>query len=232
MAALCDRGGAFAPTAHGRVWPAGPDWSGATCVILASGPSLTRDDAQLVRAWRAADVAGTRRVIAINTTYQLAPWADVLYACDARWWDRYFVEAELTCLPTVQFWTQDAKAAKFAHRVRHVQSVRSEGLNRQPGVINQGSNSGFQALNLAWQFGAQRLILLGFDMQATGGRSHWHGDHPDTLNSNNPYRMWLDQFGPLARDLAKAGAEVINCTPTTALTCFERAPLAHALGGE
>ena len=53
-------------------------WEGETVVCLASGPSLTPADVEYVR--------GKARVIVINTTVLLAPWADVLYACDARWW--------------------------------------------------------------------------------------------------------------------------------------------------
>jgi len=54
-------------------------WPGATVACLASGPSLTRADVALVRA------QGLPTIV-VNTTYQMAPWADVLYACDAKWW--------------------------------------------------------------------------------------------------------------------------------------------------
>ena len=51
----------------------------ATLVILASGPSLAL-----------VDIAHCRRrgvpVLALKNAIAIAPWADVLYACDRRWW--------------------------------------------------------------------------------------------------------------------------------------------------
>ena len=53
-------------------------WSGETVVVIATGPSLTAEDVDYCR--------GKARVIAINDAYTLAPWADALYATDAKWW--------------------------------------------------------------------------------------------------------------------------------------------------
>src|SRR4051812_2852413 len=50
----------------------------STIVCIAGGPSLTPADVDACQA--------RARVIAINDAYRLAPWADVLYACDAKWW--------------------------------------------------------------------------------------------------------------------------------------------------
>ena len=49
--------------------------------IIASGPSLTKEDVDAVRGLN---------VIVINTSYWLAPWADILYACDGHWWDWHY----------------------------------------------------------------------------------------------------------------------------------------------
>ena len=70
-------------------WTVPPLWQGETCAVLASGPSMSREVAELVR--------GRVRVIAVNNQGidtevngklepALAPWADVLYAADAKWW--------------------------------------------------------------------------------------------------------------------------------------------------
>jgi hypothetical protein len=90
-------------------------------------------------------------------------------------------------------------------------------------MIHTGGNSGYQALNLAYLWGARKINLLGFDMQRTGGRTHFHGDHQGL---NNPYdgmlQQWVKNFEMMARDLKAAGVEVLNATRETALTCFER----------
>jgi hypothetical protein len=96
------------------------------------------------------------------------------------------------------------------------------------GVIRQGGNSGFQAVQLAILFGAARVILLGYDMQATGGKLHWHGNH---AGIGNPVvdRMprWIDAFRAMA--MAVRGVEIINATRETALRCFPCVPLEECL---
>jgi len=55
-------------------------WFTAHVVCIASGPSLTRADVERVREWRQEAGAPTkRRVIVVNTSYKIAPWADALY---------------------------------------------------------------------------------------------------------------------------------------------------------
>jgi len=33
-------------------------------------------------------------------------------------------------------------------------------------------------VNLAVQLGAARILLLGYDMRAVDGKTHWFGEHP------------------------------------------------------
>lgn len=73
--------------------------------------------------------------------------------------------------------------------------------------------------------GAERIILIGFDMQQTAGRSHWHGNHPSGLGNAEGVAGWRKNFPALAADLAARGVETINCTIETALDCFPRADL-------
>lgn len=207
-------------------WIDGIRWSGATVVCIASGPSLTVEQCHMVQRWRFDDRAyAMRRVIAINTTFRRALWADVLYACDLQWWNQYMTE--VTASFRGELWTQDRKAKALG--VKHVKSERSAGLNKTPGVINQGSNSGYQVINLAWQAGAARIVLLGYDMQSTGGALHWHAPHPAAWHQPLPYALWLEQFDALARDLIAADVPVLNCTESTALKAFQRARLETVL---
>ena len=48
--------------------------------------------------------------------------------------------------------------------INQLKSVAQPGLSRTQGVIHQGKNSGYQALNLAYLLGAKRILLLGYDM--------------------------------------------------------------------
>jgi hypothetical protein len=102
-----------------------------------------------------------------------------------------------------------------------------KGLGRDK--IHGGGNGGYQTINLAYLFGALRIILLGFDMKFSGNKSHWHGDHPGVLNRDVPVKTFLQNFPALADDLKDEGVEVINATRETALECFPRMGLEEAL---
>lgn len=92
-------------------------------------------------------------------------------------------------------------------------------------MIALGRNSGYQAINLAFHFGASTIALVGYDMQHTGGVTHWHGDHPAGMRNASTVKNWLSGFDALAADLRDEGLDVVNCTIETALTCFPRADL-------
>lgn len=47
---------------------------------------------------------------------------------------------------------------------------------------NDAFNSGQRAIQLAAHFGAERIILLGYDCSLENG-THWHGNHPDGLKN-------------------------------------------------
>lgn len=162
----------------------------------------------------------------------MAPHADHLYACDARWWEHHGVEVVEKFAG--RRWTHDkmvpdpeqhAVAKRFGIEMQR--GVDAPGLGRT--MIHFGSNGGYQAINLAYLLGAGRIILLGYDMQRTGGKAHWFGDHPGVLNSGSAYTDWIGNFRRLAKDLATEGVEVINCSRETALDCFPRMTIAEAL---
>lgn len=211
--------------APAKAWIDGLYWPDAAVVIMASGPSLTAEQCERVLGWRTN--GGIHRAIAINTTFMMAPWADVLYACDAPWW-KLNIQSVRSAFPG-QLWTQDADAARKYHDLHLIPSVKAPGISTAPGVIHQGENSGFQAINLAVQAGARRIILLGYDMRDDGARTHWHGEHPPGLERRNPYDKWIAHLERAAVDLRKLGVEVLNATPGSALTCFPMVSLPDAL---
>lgn len=189
-------------------------WPGETVVCIASGPSLTPEDVNFVR--------GKARVIVVNTTYKLAPWADVLYACDDRWW-RW--ERGAPTFTGLKF-ALTKRSAEWPG-VRVLQKTGIEGLEVNPVALRTGANGGYQAMNLAVHLGAARIVLLGYDMQ-TGdrGREHWHEDHPN--RSTSPYATFVRYFGSIVEPLRALNIEVVNCTRETALRCFPRRSLVEA----
>jgi hypothetical protein len=202
------------------VWP---DWTGRTAVIVGTGPSA-KDES--------LDIAfGRARVIVIKSSWRLAPWADVLYGLDMGWWianhgARKFEGLKVSPSPT----------ACRAHGLKQVTlKARAEFLMEEVGTIGcglktGGGHSGFQAINLAIQFGARRIVLVGFDMTLSNG-AHWNSDYrgvgkPDKGRVES-WRLALEDCSP---QLVSLGVDVINASERSALRSFRKMSLAEALG--
>lgn len=104
-------------------------------------------------------------------------------------------------------------------------------LTGEIGRIGSGGNSGFQALNLAVQFGARRVLLVGYDMTDRSG-VHWYGRN-SWRGANNPHQQnfdrWLKAFDAAAPVLASLGVEVINASPVSAMKSFPRRSIEDTL---
>jgi hypothetical protein len=172
-------------------------------------------------------VRGRAKVIVVNTSFRLAPWADVLYACDASWWTEYFREAA-SVIGAAEMWTC-ANRARDQFHINYVRGVHMKGLSKKEGSISTGYNSGYQAIGLAHMWGAARVLLLGYDMMRTAGRTHWHADHPRKLGNGGRFNEWCKEMNALAGDAKQIGLEIINCSRKTALTCFPRSTIQEAL---
>jgi len=209
-------------------------WAEQTCVILAGGPSLRSQDLSLLsnhHPWP--------KIIAINDSWKLRPYANVLYFCDAAWWRRQIAENAFSTdgvrfhdLIYKGYWVHGGEGFTDHPQVRQLPFTGQVGLETNPGGLRSGSNSGYQAINLAYLFGAKRIILLGYDMQCIGGRTHWHdrsGEPPASYFGNVLQHEFLPLFSHLVAPLKEAGVEVINSTPGSALTCWPQMDLEEAL---
>jgi hypothetical protein len=164
------------------------------------------------------------RVLAVNNTWALLPWAHAMYAGDRQWWNAYAEQVSFCG----ERWTRDPLSAQ-RHRLRLATWRDGTGLCKTPWHLHSGGNSGHQAINLAYHFGARRIVLLGFDMHRSDG-GHWHGEHHGMLSAPNPHiAAWREMMLPLAQDLRDAGVDVVNATPGTALEAFPKRPLFEAL---
>lgn len=198
-------------------------WPGATMACLATGPSLTAEDCAMVR--------GKARVIAINDAYRLAPWADILFSADRRWWPHHQGVPSFHGMK-VGIGSAPGLANPFPQypEITVLANVGYAGLSDDPGGVTNGSNSGFSALGLAVLLGASRILLLGYDMSYDQGRAHFFGDHPSGLRQTESlYPSFRRAFESLVDPLKARGVEVLNCTRRTALTAFPRMALEEAL---
>jgi hypothetical protein len=199
-------------------------WPGSTIACLATGPSLTQSDCDRVRA------AGCR-VIAINDAHRLAPWADVLYSSDRRWWSHYRGVPEF---PGLKFGVGGGlRKNNGFHRYPEIRVLRNSGysgLELSSDGLRTGRNSGHAAINLAVHLGAARIILLGYNLSYRNGQAHFFGNHPPGLpQSSSLYPGFRRTFSTLVEPLTQLGIEVFNCTEETSLTCFSRVRLSDVL---
>lgn len=192
-----------------------PDWTGGICAVIASGAAANESDA--------AALKGRGRILVINNSFRLAPWADALYAADGRWWELYPDARRFEGIKI----TSDSVAAK-RRKLHCVEVEQTHAILVEPsGRIGHGGHGGFQGLNLAIQFGARRIALLGFDLCG----QHWHEKHPEPLRNpdDSSLEKWRKCLDGQAPRLAVMGIEVINCSPTSALTAFRRMNIRDAL---
>lgn len=196
-----------------------------TIVIAATGPSFDVEQAALISRRR---LRGDIRVIAINNNYQRQTDADLLYACDLKWWHLHIEQVRATFAG--EKWTQDPRAAADYGLNFVASKLTLPGLTRNRALLHGGGNSGYQAINLAYLFGAKRIVLVGFDCQlGPGAEQHWFGSYPKPLSRATPFSLWIERFGPLANDLKAEGVDVVNSSKRTALACFQTVPLEDAL---
>jgi hypothetical protein len=188
-----------------------PDWTGRTVVCIASGPSLTAEDCELVRA-------SGHPVIVTNTTFRRCPWADVLVGFDVRWWKVYGEEVRAT------FAGRKICALLMATKYG-AESPYSDGR----AWFDIYPNSGCCAGAIALAGGAARVVLLGYDAGFIDGRKHWHDDHPAELENATSVADWPRLFNILARRAQRSGVHIVNASRATALECFPRVELGSAL---
>jgi hypothetical protein len=213
-----------------QYWSVPREWPGETFFLLGGGPSLRGFDARILQ--------GQGRVIAINNSYLLAPWADVLYFSDSPWWEshkRSWRDLEGMDHPGVlDIFTGRYRVSlgTSEDETERLRTTGETGLEHHPTGLKRGGNSGYQAINLAHHFGAGRIVLLGYDMKTNGNRTHWHAGHERETVEGQDRRfrqMFLPAFTSLVEPLREAGIEVVNATLGSALACWPPVALSEIL---
>lgn len=200
--------------------------------MVASGPSLTLEAAATVRRAR---LAGWHAIV-VNDAYRAVRYAEVLYAADRHWWEAHGGVADFhgerwSCTSSTSPNCDDKTAwADTYYSINLVEARDGQGFAAQRGIhLGACSHSGFHAVNLALVFGAERVVLIGFDMRRVDGASHFFGEHPPELRRYSgelearAYRDFIRSYPPDAR--------VVNATPGSALKAYEFVDLETELLG-
>lgn len=160
--------------------------------------------------------------------YQAAPDISLLYGCNLVWWDEYWTRVRgLPC----EKWTTNECAA-HTYGINHISERWGYGLCEDENVIHHGHGSGFSLVGMAHKQGAERILLLGYDLKyakdydgrrRTVGSTprHFFGEYPTHLQHwpsvkvrNGVHIELVDLY----RSIHEQGlVEIVNCTPGSAL---------------
>jgi hypothetical protein len=192
-----------------------------TIVCIGTGPSLSIAQVQLARS-------KGFRLFVCNSAYQVAPDAELLYAVNAEWWDCYW--PDVSGLPAEKWTTNRFAADRYG--LNWIAERNAPGLSTDPDVIHHGHGSGFSLVSMAHKKGAERILLLGYDLkyapdydgrsrQIGSGQRHFFGEYPTSMQHwpsvqvRNGVHVELVE---LYRSVHEQGlVEIINCTPGSAL---------------
>ena len=197
-----------------------PEGQHDTIVIFAPGPSLTKEQVGYVMSKGVF-------TIAIGDAYLLNPFADLLYHCDARWWNYYKgVDEFYGCQRVSLEETPDYPLIK-----QLVQSRSKVGLDLEKPKIVTGGNSGYQAINLAIHYKPKKLLLLGYDLKHSAtGQYNVRGDHPPEIKGKaKTFKSFIRRISTLKEPLDSLGVMVYNCSIDTDLECFHREDIRNVL---
>lgn len=201
-------------------WSVPPLFNNKAVAVICSGFSLCT-----AQVSRVLDVGCG--IIAVNNAYEIVSQADVLYACDRKWWENYWYSGALGGAGA-----QDFKGLKVSLEetpfsdVLRIGNGGSYGFDDRKDYVRTGKNSGVQAAHIAVHAGARRVVLLGCDCRVPDGQSsHFFGEHYWRVGrSPSPYGEFLEGWRSFAAALPQ-GVEILNCTPDSAIDCFEKARL-------
>lgn len=190
-----------------------PDWRGRAVAIVASGPTGKKCGVEITK--------DRLPVLAIKRSIELTPWAEVVYGCDYPWWRSVDGLPDFKGLKLAY----DKRACDLAGTTKIDIEIKTDRLLfDEPGKVGSGGNSGFQALNIAVQAGASRVLLIAFDMHDRGG-AHWFGRN-SAVGQSNPisdnFRRWIAAYNVAAKQLEERGVDVVNASPNSDLKCFRK----------
>jgi hypothetical protein len=154
--------------------------------------------------------------IAINNSWEIAPWAGTLLFGDSRWWDKDLYGVE---------WGNREKVLEFfggeiitTARVDHPRVTRMKKARRMDQFLRNpewlfGTDSGTKALSLSYRRGYKRIYVAGFDGGKAGpnGEHNFHNDHKTTPNTAD-YHLFLKNQEEMIDLLEKSGAKVFRIT--------------------
>lgn len=187
-------------------------------VIMAPGSSLSYKQSEMIQESELYTIAIGDAGRVVN------PNANVLYHCDAKWWNHYKGCPEFDGTLKVSLEKTEYNSIFNMRR-----SPTREGLDLNWPYIVTGNNSGYQAINIAMYCNPKEIILVGYDMKDRDGKHNVIGDHPKAIKRPSDFELFKNNIASLVPVLDYLGVKVYNCTIDSALDCFEKKDLKDVL---
>jgi hypothetical protein len=229
-------------------------WEGGECWIIGGGPSMPRefgvpedviDEVMNERLPMSAyspflSPIHDKHVIGVNAAFFIGEWIDVIFFGDSGFYFENihamnaYPKVKICCNPNMVKKEDRIDGVKYVPRNRARPCGLSDSLVPS---LSWNLNSGAAAINLAYYFGVKRVFLLGFDMKTTDeGAQHWHRHYAKSKVKTNvrnkthmPFARHIKNFPMIRNDAKRLGLEIINVSPDSEITQFQRVTLHEAL---
>lgn len=208
-----------------KYWSVAPEWRGETVFVVCGGTSV---EAHLDGAGLLACLAG-RRVVVINSSWARAPFADLLFFGDSRWWNEHRK-------PLASFAGRIATVSAAARgdrllKLRRV--IAPPSFAPEPDRAAMRHTSLTATLNVLAHLllDAGTVVLLGADMgPGPGGRTHHHPPHK-WRGALGHYAKKLAELEQTVAPLKARNIEVLNASPISRITWWPKVSLDAVLAG-
>lgn len=197
------------------VWSVPREWTGERCFVICGGESV-KAQREIIPTLKKG------RMLAVKEAVYLCPYADVVFFAGER-------PAEIAP-PVLKAFRGGTGVVRgkghpvFPDWVKRVDRTHTHDVWSDDPTRVTGFDSGTSAISLAILLGAKEIVLLGYDM--TGGR--WlNGEiaHFNPYPSESDFQRHMAPLPSLAKDAKAKGIRIVNTSPISRVTCFEKQPL-------
>lgn len=201
-----------------NTWTIPKRWAGQTAFVIGGGPSVAHQRPERLQG---------RNVIVINSSYEVAPFAQYLFFGDHRWHEEHKDRPDFIALRQSGCEIVTVSDPANGFYLRKFERITPSGDHNGLTLDGKGLSSqrtSFQgAINLAVMLGAKRLVLLGLDGQRNAdGVSHHHTPHKWPLKPGNV--VWEAQKTQLCYTVAPLKALGVETFNTSADSTFDYWP--------
>jgi hypothetical protein len=182
--------------------------------ILGGGPTL-------LESLEGADLK-KKNVLGVNSSFCLGLWVDVCFFGDAKfyWWNRNGLDRFQGLKITINDLSKNRyRSVEGRKGINVIKRGKFKGMENCPNKIGWNKSSGAAAINVAYHLGAERIVLLGYDMRFINDKKNWK-PHVREHTHMNSYGNFLKGFDAIKKDVEKLDLEILNATPDSALKAF------------